>query len=199
MLKNERKNLRTSILSKRNVLTHQEKQHASDLISKQLSGKLFFLRSKRIAFYFANGGEVDTSRLLEKALSLGKECYLPILHPTKQNQMWFGRYEPGNALDKNRYGILEPCPTTSSLISPRDLDLVITPLVAFDDKGNRLGMGGGFYDRTFSFLLEEKRGKPKLVGLAYEFQHVPEIDTHPNDVPLDIVFTENAIYSFEKT
>lgn len=170
-LKEKRMQLRRAILSKRSQLNSPQRQQASQLIAKQLFKSLHFLRSKRLAFYFANKGEVDTSLIVEKALLLGKECFFPVLHPIKHNRMWFGRYRLGDKLKKNYFGIPEPNLTSAEKVQPWSLDLVITPLVAFDLNGNRLGMGGGFYDRTFSFK-SEKRIKPFLIGLAYDFQQI---------------------------
>lgn len=197
MQKNERRQLRRPILHQRSLLSLSERQHASKIISQRLAKTILFIRSKRIAFYFANKGEVDTSLLLKKALSLGKECYLPILHPVKHNQMWFGSYKLGDPLTKNSFGILEPTLESAQQAPAWSLDLVLTPLVAFDDKGNRLGMGGGFYDRTFSFLQNTMKNKPKLIGLAYDFQQLPEIHIQAWDIPLDFVITETNVYYFK--
>jgi 5-formyltetrahydrofolate cyclo-ligase len=83
----------------------------------------------------------------------------------------FSIYEPDDVLKKNRFGILEPEINFKKIIPAWALDIVFTPLIAFDSEGNRLGMGGGFYDRTFSFLHNSKRSHPHLIGLAYEFQN----------------------------
>jgi 5-formyltetrahydrofolate cyclo-ligase len=199
MIKNERKRLRNFILQRRLMLTAKEQQLASTAISKHLSRTLLFLRSKRIAFYFANKKEVDTSVLLKRALSLGKECYFPVLHPIKHNRMWFARYKMGDLLVKNNCGILEPDFKVAQKALPWSLDLVITPLLAFDSKGNRLGMGGGFYDRTFAFLHDQIRTKPTLVGLAYDFQHLSEFPIEKWDVPLDIIITESLFLDLTKS
>lgn len=193
---NTRKELRNRLNHQRSKLSSQQQQDASNRIHQHLLHSLTFLKHKRVAFYFANRGEVDTRKLLSQSVAIGKACYLPILHPIKHNQLWFGRYQRGDPLIKNCYGILEPVPVLSELIHPRNLDIVITPLVAFDLNGNRLGMGGGFYDRTFSFLKTSSRTRPLLIGLAYEFQRVAQIDSFAWDVPLSAVFTEEQIYIF---
>jgi 5-formyltetrahydrofolate cyclo-ligase len=195
-MRNERHKLRSTYILQRSLLSSRQQQHASNIICRRVMQALFFLRSKRVAFYFANNGEVNASSLLTKALSMGKACYLPILHPVKHNQMWFGRYQPGDILNKNSFGILEPILTATELIAPWSLDTVITPLVAFDDKGNRLGMGGGFYDRTFSFKKTHSNIRPRLVGLAYEFQHATNLERQAWDVSLNAVFTETNSYLF---
>lgn len=196
MQKNQRKILRKQIIHQRQLLTAAQQQCASKLINKQIARTFIFLRSNRIAFYLSNKGEVDTLSLLERALSLGKTCFLPILHPVKHNLMWFGRFELGDPLYKNAYGIYEPDLKLVEKIPPWSLDLVITPVVAFDSRGNRLGMGGGYYDRTFAFLHKTNSYKPILLGPAYSFQQLPEVPTADWDVPLDVVVTENNCYHF---
>jgi 5-formyltetrahydrofolate cyclo-ligase len=186
-----RSQLRKPILSKRSSLSCQQQRHASTIISKKIIRMAVFLRSKRVAFYLASKGEVSTLMLLERALNLGKECFLPILHPVKHNCLLFGRYEKGDCLRANQFGILEPILYDVKKIPAWTLDLVFTPLVAFDYLGNRLGMGGGYYDRTFSFL--KYRSKPKLIGLAYDFQQIPKVPFERWDIPLNIIITENQV------
>lgn len=191
----KRKQIRRSIIKQRKSLKRLQQIQSSQIISKRLTKTLLFLRSKRIAFYFATRGEVDPYLVVKKALDMGKECFYPILHPVKHNQMWFARYQLGDKLKKNCYGILEPNLHETKLISAWSLDVVIMPLVAFDSNGNRIGMGGGYYDRTFSSLSHRIASKPKLVGLAYEFQKVPLIQSGVWDVPLNYIVTEEAFYT----
>jgi 5-formyltetrahydrofolate cyclo-ligase len=193
-----KKQLRKTLLIQRALLTKHQQQHASRLISKRFIKTLLFLRSRRIAFYFAHKKEIDASLILNQALAMSKECFFPILHPIKHNQMWFGRYRPSSVLKKNYLGILEPNLALTDRVEPWILDLVITPLVGFDSLGNRLGMGGGFYDRTFYFKSNRTSLKPKLIGLAYDFQQLDSISSNTWDVALDMVVTESNLYSFVK-
>jgi 5-formyltetrahydrofolate cyclo-ligase len=195
-IQSQRQALRKAILAERSRLSPSEQQQSSQLICKKVMQSTPFLRSHRIALYFANRAEVDTSALIRAALSRGKTCFLPILHPIKSNQMLFGEYHEGDVLTKNAYGILEPNLAEVKPTPAWSLDLVITPLVAFDKQGNRLGMGGGFYDRTFSFKIGRQKTKPTLLGLAYTFQQCDCLPAAPWDVPLDLVVTEEEIYPF---
>ena len=97
---------------------------------------------------------------------------------------------------KNRYGIPEPAhPNKARNFPLRSLDLVLMPLVGFDTQGNRLGMGGGYYDRSFAFLHRHSHWrKPHLMGTAYEFQRLSKLDAQPWDVPLDAIVTEANLY-----
>jgi 5-formyltetrahydrofolate cyclo-ligase len=138
---------------------------------------------------------------MAQAWKAGKTVYLPVLVNDPPQSLRFAPYRPGVPLQRNRFNIPEPDSPITDELMPDQLDLVLTPLVAFDLTGTRLGMGGGFYDRSFSFLLNhgsiEKR--PYLLGLGYEFQKATEVLVREGwDVPLDAAVTEAAFYRFEK-
>jgi 5-formyltetrahydrofolate cyclo-ligase len=138
---------------------------------------------------------MDPWPLMERLWSLGKTLYLPILVPFSDRRLWFSAYKRGDPLIVNRFGILEPERHHYRRIRPAALDLVLTPLVAFDPMGHRLGMGGGYYDRSFAFLNTRRHWrKPRLLGLAYEFQRHPLLEAEAWDVPLDAVATEACVY-----
>lgn len=191
--------LRRSIIKKRNSLPSHEQRNYSKMIAQHLCHQLIFLRAQRIAFYFSNKGEVETQIILNEALKMSKECFFPILHPVKHNCLWFGRYHKGDVLKKNVYGIPEPDLHYVDQVTPWSIDLVITPLVAFDQQGNRVGMGGGYYDRTFAFKKRQSRSKPFLLGLAYDFQQIPIFEARSWDVPLDAILTETRFLPFYKS
>lgn len=182
-----KKNLRARIREKRRNLSEREQQIAGQQLARLMSRQLVFIRSRHIAFYLPNDGEIDPSFLLELAVAAGKQVYLPLLHPLAHNRMGFVRWNPGDALIPNRYGIPEP--RWRSSIPPWLLDIVFMPLVAFDDHGNRLGMGGGFYDRTFAPSFS----KPMLIGLAHHFQRTDRLPTEPWDVPLHGIATDQSL------
>jgi 5-formyltetrahydrofolate cyclo-ligase len=98
-------------------------------------------------------------------------------------------------LTHNRYGIIEP--HSRSLMNARWIDVMLMPLVGFDSKGRRLGMGGGYYDATLAYLRSRKRWrKPLMVGVAYACQELKEVPTEPWDIRLDMMLTENGLISF---
>lgn len=156
-----------------------------------------FRNADHIGVYLANDGEVDLSALVELALALGKTCYLPVLGIPFHNRLWFTPYHPDEPLVTNRFGIPEPIPSpTRRSRKVWSLDLLLTPLVAFDESGNRLGMGGGFYDRTLSYRgLRTVWRKPRVVGIAYELQRVPRLTAQPWDMALDAIVTERRLDS----
>ena len=152
-----------------------------------------FLRAGRFAAYLPHGGEVDLRPLLERAWRDGRESYLPVVG---RGRLRFLPYAPGTPLRRNRYGIAEPDLPARWQVRAQALDLILVPLVAYDPQGNRLGMGGGYYDRTFAFLHRRRWRRPLLVGAAFAFQRVPALHANPWDVPLDGVATELGLEWF---
>jgi 5-formyltetrahydrofolate cyclo-ligase len=157
----------------------------------QLCNSTLYRNSKRIALYLQNDGEIDPSPLVAIANLHHKNCYLPVLRPRFQHGLWFAEQRSSEQLQPNRFGINEPNPHKRRIVPPWALDLILLPLVAFDENGNRLGMGGGFYDYTLAYLNKRKIWrKPKLIGVAHELQKVKLLQSNPWDVPLDGVITE---------
>ncbi|MHB1051811.1 MAG: 5-formyltetrahydrofolate cyclo-ligase [Thiobacillus sp.] len=152
------------------------------------------LRAQRIGFYMPQGGEFDVHPLLNQALMMKRQCYLPIL-PQRGRIMRFGRVGRTTQMTKNRYGIAEP--VDARALRARQLDLLLMPLVGFDHQGHRLGMGGGYYDATLAYMRHRRSWrKPRLVGVAYECQRVDKLPHDPWDMPLDAVLTERQLYRF---
>jgi 5-formyltetrahydrofolate cyclo-ligase len=103
----------------------------------------------------------------------------------------FASYQRDDPLHLNRYNILEP--ENKNILSPENLDLVIVPLLGFDLQGHRLGMGGGYYDRTFAFLSGKQPTKPILIGLGFADQQINSLPSDSWDVPLAGVLTEEKL------
>jgi 5-formyltetrahydrofolate cyclo-ligase len=188
--------LRKRIRQQRRQLSRQIQLSHGLRMAKRAKSLRWFLHSKRIAFYLANDGEMDPKPLIEFTLATGKQCYLPILRQGPSTSLWFAQFKPGMPTQPNRFGIPEPA-SRRHIVMPWGLDLIFLPLVAFDSQGNRMGMGGGYYDRTLSFIHQRKRWKgPKLVGLAHELQRVNLLNINSWDIPLDAVLTESSVYLF---
>ena len=188
--------LRKKIRHQRRDLEPRARTHAALQLTNHLSGHRWFKQSRDIAFYLPNDGEISLLEAIEVAWDRGKRCYLPVLSHRHTSRLWFVPFTPDSALAPNRFGILEPLhQRRDRLFKPRQLDLVLLPLVAYDHAGYRLGMGGGFYDRTFAFR-HQRRGvwrKPRLLGAAYSFQAHEQLDINPWDVRLDGVVTEQGV------
>lgn len=179
----------------RRSLSITEQRHHSRLLCQNVTAARNYLSSQRIACYLANDGEIDPQPLIEHAWSMNKRVYLPILAPFRHS-LYFAPYEAGSKLKLNQFRIPEPVCHPSRWISARQLDLLLLPLVAFDPTGNRVGMGGGFYDRTLAYLQHRQHWrKPVLAGLAHEIQKVDQLDRQNWDVPLDYIITEQQRYT----
>ena len=149
-----------------------------------------FRSARRVAAFFAFDGEPDLNPLFSSGPE--KELYVPVI---SGNEMLFSAVGPASQLAPNRFGILEPA--EPALIDPRSLDLVLTPLVAFDGTGNRVGVGAGFYDRCFRFLGGRRQWfKPKLIGVAYAVQEAEPLEAAPWDIPLWGICTEQGFRRF---
>jgi 5-formyltetrahydrofolate cyclo-ligase len=142
-----------------------------------------------LAGYLAMPGEMDPGPAMRRALDDGKSCYVPVI--TGQ-RLRFAPWTPDSLLRRNRFGILEPAIETGQLLLPAALELVLVPLVAFDVYCNRLGMGGGYYDRSFADRVADNA--QVLAGIAHEMQKVEMLETQPWDVPLDCVITDSHTY-----
>ena len=179
----ELQKLRQQIHHKRSNLTQTFRNQAAKKVAKIIINTDIFKDSKHIALYMPVRGEIDPSQILKQ----NKNYYLPIL---ENDHLIFGKYEPGDTLKNNKYGIPEP--TTNIIIQPQDLDMVITPLVAFDKNNNRIGTGKGYYDRTFAFKKQQPSTKPYLMGIAYSFQQITALSPQPWDIPLNAIVTEQS-------
>ena len=190
-----RDTLRKEKRALRRALTPQDQQHAALNLASNLAQLDIFRRSRHIALYLPNDGEIDLKPVMNMAWNQKKFCYLPVLRGNSDKRLWFARYEPDTKLSANRFMIPEPCVPSYQLVHAWSLDLLLMPLVAFDADGNRLGMGGGYYDRTLAYLASRKVWKkPRLVGVAHELQSCPRLERQPWDVPLDTIVTDKQLY-----
>ena len=185
--------LRRRIRQRRRSLSGEQRQIAQHLASCRLRRLSPLWRARSVAVYLAVDGEADPATVATCAYARGQRIYAPVLHG---ETLRFARFNEDTPLRRNRFGILEPA--TRDCIDPRQLDIVLTPLVAFDDSGTRIGMGGGYYDRCFGFLKERTRWiRPKLIGLAYEFQRLRTVSRNAWDIPLWAAVTERDTYRFQ--
>jgi 5-formyltetrahydrofolate cyclo-ligase len=168
---------------------------AAEEAAQVLIGNPVFKASQHIACYLPCHDEFDCLPIIEVIWTQNKACYLPVLSSETENVLEFAAYRQDDAMQANRYGILEPKNTPSILTT--ELDLVLMPLVAFDLKGTRLGMGGGYYDRTFAFLLNQGESKPYLMGVAYDMQRVALLPHDRWDVPLQGAVTEKGFFEIK--
>ena len=175
--------IRAELLNKRSSLSEDHVINASNLVIERILKLPDYQSSEVVGSYFGVRGEIDPSSLL--SFSEPRHAF-----PVIQSDGKLSFMIPDGPLRDGPHGIPEP--VLGLKVEPRDLDMVLVPLVAADLSGNRIGHGAGFYDKTFSFHRSE--GSPCLVGLAHEFQIVPSLNPEPWDVPLDLIVTEKTIY-----
>ena len=190
-----RPQLRRMLRKARRALTPSQQRQAARGLYKQLAQQPLFRRARHISLYLPTDGEIDPRLLLRAAQRRGKATYLPVLSAWPRTKMVFQRIRPGEKLQLNRFRILEPRHNLARQRKVWALDLVLLPLVGFDDVGGRLGMGGGFYDRSLAYLARRKNWrKPTLLGLAHECQKVERLAQASWDVPLQGTVTDKAWY-----
>jgi 5-formyltetrahydrofolate cyclo-ligase len=188
-LRRHRNAIRREMRARRRALTLEERIEADRALRTHVRSSPAFRAARRIGVYIAFDGEPDLGPLISGAASRKKRFFVPVL---KGSKMRFAPLPYRARLARNFFGILEPAPGRA--VDPRTLDLVLTPLVAFDTRGARLGVGRGYYDRRFAFLRVRNRWlRPKLLGVGYAFQEVPALEMRPWDIPLWSVVTEDGV------
>lgn len=190
-----RSEIRKKIREQRRSLSAKERRTAAHHVSRSICNMRVFRAGKKIAFYLPNDGELDLTPLMQRAWAMKKICYLPVLNTLTADQLRFAPYHRDTPLQVNCFGIPEPHVSEHRLVRAYALDLILVPLVAFDIDGNRLGMGGGFYDRTLSYLRHRHYWrKPHIYGAAYEFQKIDTLSRYAWDIPMHGIVTEKNSY-----
>ncbi|RJX70515.1 5-formyltetrahydrofolate cyclo-ligase [Vibrio sinensis] len=189
---------RKYIRAKRQQLSESFQQQASQELISQFSLLPEFNTSQHIALYLSVDGELNTTPLIQWLWQQGKQTYLPVIHPFSKGHLLFLNYTSTTPMTSNRYGILEPKLSKNEIRPINTLDLICTPLVGFDDRGHRLGMGGGYYDRTLQPWFTKGCG-PKPIGLAHDCQHTKRLPIESWDVPLPKIVTPSQIWQWEST
>ena len=188
-----RQALRRELRRRRRALTPEQRQAASQRLCRRLRRLPEVQRARRVALYLPNDAEIDPTPLIGWLRRRGARVHLPVLRPLSRNRLWFVHYHPDTPMATNRYGIPEPETRHGAHRARRlpawALDLILLPLVGFDEEGQRMGMGGGFYDRSLAFT-RRPGPRPRLVGLAHECQRVASLPVEPWDVPLDAIVSD---------
>ncbi len=194
--KKQKQTLRQILRKKRSLLSNTELQQKSRQICKQIIDSELFKSARNVGFYHAVGGEADPSCLCQTHQN--KQFFLPVLSARgttdKPDSLLFCPISANTQYQHNRFKIPEPVYTPDQLITADELDLLIMPLVGFDKNGNRLGMGGGFYDRSLAFKQNQTNSKPALLGFAYDFQELEQLNSEPWDIRLEWIATESVLF-----
>lgn len=188
--------LRRTLRQRREALSRTQRRRASGCLARRLARLPALRRARHVALYLPVGGEIDPTPLIDWLHDRGARVYLPVLRPLVENRLWFVRLRKDTQLVLNRFRIAEPALRQSAerhrRIAPWALDAVLMPLVGFDRLGHRMGMGGGFYDRTFAFIRQPEGPRPLLIGVAHACQEVSALPHQRWDVDLDAVVTDRA-------
>ncbi|MBB5017040.1 5-formyltetrahydrofolate cyclo-ligase [Chitinivorax tropicus] len=191
----EKSRLRRELKQARARYSANQRQFAADQLLRRALKHGLLQRYRRIGFYIPMPSEIDLLPLINQALWMGCECYLPVVPPARNRLMRFTRIHADHAWYLNRYRIPEIAAPQS--LGARQLDLIFVPLVGVDQEGFRLGMGGGFYDTTLAFRrLRSCWKKPVLIGAAFDCQRVSRVPREPWDMPLDFLLTESTYTKF---
>lgn len=183
----ERQTIRNQVRRARRTLTDNEQHAAAAALTERLLADPRIKNANTLALFLAFDGELNTRPLIEALWARGQHVYLPVLHPFSPGHLLFLRYGPATTLVINRLHIHEPRLDVTQLLPANQLDILFTPLVAFDAQGQRLGMGGGFYDRALRHWRRDAGFYP--IGLAHDCQQVDAIPAEPWDIPLPEIFT----------
>jgi len=176
-----RKQLRQMIQAERAKLSPQEQTTASLNIIPKALALINQYQAEHIAFYLPFNHELSPLPLIEKLLSIGKSVYLPVLHPFAKGHLLFLKYDASTALQTHQFGMLQPKLDIRNVQPLDELDMIFTPLLACDSAKNRLGYGGGFYDRTLAMAS----AKTISVGLTHQCQLIEQVPVEPWDMPLN--------------
>ena len=188
----DRAQLRRDLRSRRRALPAVQRIAAADALANQLLALPFLPDSGHVAGYWAMDGEIALNSWQVRLPRSLVYC-LPVLHT--DNSLRFAPWRPGEALVSNRFGIPEPDVDPAEALPAQALSLVVMPLVGFDARGHRLGMRGGWYDRSFAFLKERRRDRsapPWLVGVGFAIQQTPVLEAADWDVTPDAICTEQT-------
>lgn len=152
-----------------------------------------FDRSRSVALYFPIRGEVDTRFFFTYFRKAGRTCFFPKVFPETADaaaRIEFHPVRDWSELRLGRYGIAEPHPLPGAAHAVPEL--IFVPGIVFDENGHRLGYGAGYYDRALAEIKQSPR-RPRLVGLAYDFQIVPALPSQPHDIAVDAVISEKRV------
>jgi 5-formyltetrahydrofolate cyclo-ligase len=180
-----------------------------DAMARRLAGKALVAaaihnrllgRGRAIGFYMPARSEIDVRPLLRRAQEMGVHCYLPIVPERGKKKLWFSHLGKRPTWVLNRYGILENRPPEAALIRAMRLQTLFMPLLGFDVRGYRIGMGGGYYDATLAYLSRPRLWcRPRVIGVAYSIQEIDRVPDDKWDIPLDAVLTEQGYRRFRNT
>lgn len=174
----------------RQALSEAKQTHTALAVAQQFIQAFEVDELTKVALYLSYDGEVSSYFIMDYLWQVGAQVYLPKID-TEQKTMAFYGHQQSSPLLANQYGILEPIVNEQQPVDPATLDIIVMPLTAFDAKGNRIGLGGGYYDRLLPLAPQAK-----TVGLAHDFQQIDDCPNESFDQKVDHVITASKIINF---
>ncbi len=192
-----RHQLRQNLRQQRLALSPKQRNHAATRVAEHLQALPAFQQAGMIASYASFGGELSTC-LIHQQLHAQQQLALPVLDPKQAHQLLFVEITADTKWQRNRYGIDEPELRADRIVPLSQIELMLLPLVGFDRSGERLGMGGGYYDRTLAAWHRGELANLIRVGVGYDFQLLEELPHEAWDVPLNLVITPSKVWDFRR-
>ena len=184
----DKKVLRREMLARRRALSTAERTRASKMICARVQALTVLQEARTMMLYASTEEEINLYPLMEVLLTEGRRIVLPEI--TGRGVMEARELPAMDALTDGTFGILSPDPMRGNIVAPEEIDVIIVPGAAFDEKGGRLGLGGGYYDR---FL--PRAGNAVRLVLAFDFQIVPDVPMGAQDARVDVILTERRMIS----
>ena len=181
-----RRSQRHELLEKRTQLSRDQRNNVQSSIIETLHDQVPQTADTRIGFYWPIKAEIDLRNFITDLLKAGAQAALPVV-VEKAAPVEFWNWQPGIPMQTGIWNI--PIPKQRQRLQPT---VLLIPLVGFDNKGYRLGYGGGYYDRT----LEQFNPTPLKIGIGFHQAKLPTIHPQPHDIPMDLIVTEAGLTRF---
>lgn len=188
------KDLRKQLRQARRALSKDAQITAATELQHRICQLPQWSTAQTISSYLCFDGEISTQPLHLLAWQKAKTVVLPILEPNDSGQLIFHEYCANSPMRTNKFGITEPILDHHNRVNLSAIDMMLVPLVGFDKHANRMGMGGGFYDRTLADIYPNK-SRPLLVGVAHDCQEVAQLTPAEWDIPMDYIVTDRKVIS----
>lgn len=188
------KDLRKQLRQARRALSEDAQIIAAAKLQNHISQLTQWSTAQTISSYLCFDGEISAQPLHNLAWQQTKTVVLPILEPNDSGQLVFQEYSADSPMQTNKFGIAEPILDDQNRVNLGTIDMMLVPLVGFDKHANRMGMGGGFYDRTLADIYQN-RSRPLLVGVAHSCQEVAQLTPAEWDIPMDYIVTDRKVIS----
>ena len=192
----DQQQLRRQLLNARASLSVAQRDTAAQAVATHLMQLPQLQQPTYVGSYFSIRAELPTQALNQQLLNVGHQLALPVLHPINQGHLLFLSLSETTRWVHNQYQIPEPELQAQHIMPLQKLQVLLVPLVGFDKHGNRMGMGGGFYDRTLSGWYKGHYPQLLPIGLALDCQQVEQLPRQPWDVPLPMVITPSKVWDF---